>query len=86
MIVSLVEYDTPLEDDIKASTEGEFQKFLLHLSEVGFHCFSYSCTQYECFLEKNCSYIIYANILCCVLTKSPSSNSLLTLCNLIGCP
>ncbi|CAB3986629.1 annexin A6-like [Paramuricea clavata] len=28
-----IEYNTPLDDDIKTSTEGEFQKFLLHLSE-----------------------------------------------------
>ena len=32
----IAEYNNPLEDDIKASTEGEYQKLLLLLSEVCF--------------------------------------------------
>ena len=76
IIVFIVEYDTPLEDDIKASTEGEFQKFLLHLSEVGFHCFSYCLMQNNAniFWKNNSSYIFYENMLSCLLTKIPSSN------------
>ena len=82
-VIFIVEYDTPLEDDIKASTEGEFQKFLLNLSEVGFPCFSY-CLQNNTniFWKNNSSYIFYENMLSCLLTKIPSSNS----SNFLGSP